>query len=36
MAENLKGLFSKNIKNSPLFRENMGEEQTKKNGLHIF
>ena len=26
-----KGLFFKNIKNSPLFRKNMGEEQKKKD-----
>jgi hypothetical protein len=26
-------LFSKNIKNSPLFRKNMGEEQKKRSSL---
>jgi hypothetical protein len=31
MAKNSKGSFFKNIKNSPLFRKNMGEEQKKRS-----
>jgi hypothetical protein len=34
MAKYPKGLFPKNIYNSPLFRKNLGEEQ--KKGLQYF